>query len=72
MQKAFYTVSHQILLKQLDAYGLDQTTSKWVPSYLSEKTGHLHGRNCVQYGNDTLWSTTGINFRTTTIPGLHK
>ena len=37
ISSAFDTVSHDILLKKLEIYGLDTHTLKWVKSYLVER-----------------------------------
>ena len=40
LQKAFYTVDHQILLAKLNHYGIHGVSNDWFKSYLS---------NCSQY-----------------------
>ena len=35
LSKAFDTVDHNILLKKLDIYGIDEKNLKWVKNYLN-------------------------------------
>ena len=47
LAKAFDTVSHNILLKKLEPYGLKGVTLDWFLSYLSDRQQQCVGEGCV-------------------------
>ena len=61
LAKAFDTVSHNILLKKLELYGLKGVTLDWFSSYLSGRQQQCVVEGCVS--KPKLWSSTGFNFR---------
>ena len=56
LQKAFDTVSHDILLEKLDHYGIRGISNDWFRSYLSDRSQFvsINGFNCdyktIKYG----------------------
>ena len=56
LKKAFDTVDHDILLKKLSMYGLDENTIAWFESYLKNRAqrtkvnGHLSNLRYMSYG----------------------
>ena len=58
LAKAFDTVSHNILVKKPELYGLKGVTLDWFSSYLLDRQ-----QQCVVEGFDKLISSTGFNFR---------
>ena len=47
LAKAFDTVSHNILLKKLELYGLKGVTLDWFSSYLSDRQQQCVVEGCV-------------------------
>ena len=56
LEKAFNTVSNDILLEKLDQYGIRATSNDWFRSYLSDRSQFvsINGFNCdyktIKYG----------------------
>ena len=41
LEKAFYTVNHDILLSKLDHYGINSNANNWIRSYLSNRNQNV-------------------------------
>jgi len=52
LKKAFDTIDHKIILRKLSYFGADQATTRWVHSYLSNRT-----QKCNVNGNLSTAST---------------
>ena len=56
LKEAFDTIDHKILLEKLAQYGVDQNSSTWFRSYLSDRTqrcqvnGHLSSSRSIKFG----------------------
>ena len=62
MSKAFDTLSHDILLKKLDLYGIRGKAFKWLESYLSDRKLYVEIENCKSTSeNITTGSPQGAN-----------
>ena len=57
LSKVFDTVNHQILLKKLKYYGLQQSEYNWFQSYLSNRKQQVHANGVV---SDTRFISTGV------------
>ena len=49
LSKAFGTVNHQILLKKLKHYGVNEKTSAWLRSYLFQRKQYIENSNNIKY-----------------------
>jgi Reverse transcriptase (RNA-dependent DNA polymerase) len=63
--KAFDSISHQILLKKLERYGIVGIPLKWIQSFLSGRTqkvklSYLDGRDIKSVFSDNISNNTGI------------
>ena len=58
LAKAFDTVSHNILLKKLELYGLKGVTLDWFSSYLSDRQQQCVVEGCVSRRVTLLTGTT--------------
>ena len=57
LSKAFDTISHDILIKKLEYYGIGQTSLEWFKSYLSNR------KQCIEYDgikSSPSYITTGV------------
>ena len=74
LAKAFATVSHNILLKKLELYGLKGVTLDWLSSYLSDRQQQCVVEGCVSkpHAVDKLWCSTGFNFRPFVVFNLYQ
>ena len=66
LRKAFDTVDHEILIKKLKIYGVQNTALKWFIHniFIWSKTVLQQGREChVVNPKYTLWSSTGLKYR---------
>ena len=56
LEKAFGTVSHDILLEKLDHYGIRGISNDWFRSYLSDRSQYISINGCnsdyrtIKYG----------------------
>ena len=57
LSKAFDTLNHQILIKNLDFYGVSRQANKLLTNYLSDRTQYVDFDNCK---SDILNVTTGV------------
>jgi hypothetical protein len=63
--KAFDSISHQILLRKLERYGIVGIPLKWIQSFLSGRTqkvklSYLDGRDIKSVFSDDISNNTGI------------
>ena len=58
LAKAFATISHNILLKKLELYGLKGVTLDWFSSYLSDRQQQCVVEGCVSRRVNLLTGTT--------------
>ena len=49
LSKAFDTVGHQILLKTLKHYGVNEKTLAWLRSYLFQRKQYIENNNDIKY-----------------------
>ena len=49
LSKAFDTVDHQILLKKLKHYGVNEKTLAWLRSYLLQRKKYIENSNDIKY-----------------------
>ena len=70
LSKAFDTVDHQILIKNLQYYGIDGTPLEWFKSYLSKRKLYIYPRNIRKLSRYYLWCSARIYTRTTSFPDL--
>ena len=42
LKKAFYALSHEILVKKLEDYGIQGFASKWIISYLTNRKQYVN------------------------------
>ena len=49
LSKAFDTVNHQILLKKLEHYGVNEKTLAWLRSYLFQGKQYIENSNDIKY-----------------------
>ena len=54
IQKAFDTVSHDILLKKMEFIGFSEETTKWFKSYLSNRKFKAHIKNIFSESGNRL------------------
>ena len=67
LRKAFDTVDHEILIKKLKIFRVQNTALKWFISYLFDRK-QLQGRKCsIVNKRYTLWSSTGSKSRSIVI-----
>ena len=57
LRKAFDTINHSILLKKLEIYGFDNTSLKWMTSYLTNRYQITHVRDST---SDQLLVRCGV------------
>jgi hypothetical protein len=57
LKKAFDTVSHKILIRKLQLYGLAPTAVKWIESYLTGRSQKVLVNGCI---SDRLWIDCGV------------
>ena len=72
-RKAFDLVDHDILLRKLEIYKLNQNCLKWFRSYLSQRIQKcvflehfLSSKVCL------IWSASRVHFRATFISSFYK
>ena len=55
LQKAFYTVNNDILLKKLEFIRFSEETTKWFKSYLSNSKFKVQIKNIFSEPGNFLW-----------------
>ena len=73
LAKAFDTVSHNILLKKLELYGLKGVTLDWFSSYLSDRQQQCVVEGCVSKPQlISCGVLQGFNFRPFVVFNLYQ
>ena len=75
LSKAFDTLSHQLLLKKLDRYGIRGIPLSWFESYISGRKLRVKcktttGLHYSDYYDVGLWNTTGFLLRALVVLNL--
>ena len=70
---AFDSISHNILEKKLELYGVGEQARKWIHSYLSFRSNFVTvGGENSHYRAQNRGVTTGICYRAVALFYLHK
>ena len=57
LQKAFYTVDHDLLVTKLNEYGIRGISNKWIQKYLTHRKQYV---NIYDHSSDPLDITCGV------------
>ena len=65
LPKAFDTISHSVLIKKLQMYGIRGVNLAWFRSYLANRKQYItSGHDLKTHSEHSLWSPTGLNIKT--------
>ena len=73
LKKVFDTVNHAILLKKLNAFGVDSDSLLWFKSYLRNRTQRTAVAESIFKSTPSYdWSSAEINSRSIVVSCIHK